>query len=136
MRTIMSLVSWTVNPCKNWSRDALDSFARFCISLLAVVAMGFAASPARADGFTGYFTITSLYFAEQNNFQYRVFGMPLIAACTNAVNWAYVNDSDPPSKGMVAAILLAYARWQANKSEYSDCQWILPHHRIPDLRIN
>jgi hypothetical protein len=85
------------------------SFARFCISLLAVVAIGFAASPARADGFTAFFTITGFYVSQQNNYQYRVFGMPAVTSCTNANNWAYVNDSDPASKGFVAAILFAYS---------------------------
>jgi hypothetical protein len=77
--------------------------------LLAVVAIGFAASPARADGVTSNFTITSFFVSQQNNFQYRVYGMPAVASCSNATTWAYVNDSEPSSKGIVTAILFAYA---------------------------
>jgi hypothetical protein len=63
---------------------------------------------ASADGWTGDFTITNLYVAGQNNFQYRVYGMPAVSTCTNGPNWGYVNDSDPGSAGFYAAILSAY----------------------------
>jgi hypothetical protein len=70
--------------------------------------LGAASGPVLADGWTADFTITNLYIAGENNFQYRLYGMPSVAACTSAPNWAYINDADPGSKGMVATLLGAY----------------------------
>ncbi len=64
---------------------------------------------ALADGWTPAFTITGVYVAGLNNFQYRVYGVPTQASCTNGPTWAYVNDSDGGSAGQYAAILSAYA---------------------------
>jgi len=66
------------------------------------------AQNAWADGWTTDFTITNLYIAGQNNFQYRVYGMPAVSTCTNGPTWAYLNDSDPGSAGFYAAMLGAY----------------------------
>jgi hypothetical protein len=63
---------------------------------------------ASADGWTTDFTVTNLYVSGQNNFQYRVYGMPAVSSCTNGPTWAYINDSDPGSQGFYAAILSAY----------------------------
>jgi len=68
----------------------------------------FLAQTAWADGWTSDFTITNLYIAGQNNFQYRVYGMPAVSSCTNGPTWAYLNDSDPGSAGFYAAMLGAY----------------------------
>jgi hypothetical protein len=106
MRTIVSLQ--TKDNCQGWRPDTANSFARFFIKILVVVAIGFAANSARADSWSSYFTITSIFVAGQNNFQYRVNGMPAVAECTNAPNWGYVNDGDAGSPGMVAAIYSAF----------------------------
>ena len=50
------------------------------------------AQNAWADGWTTDFTITNLYIAGQNNFQYRVYGMPAVSTCTNGSTWAYLNE--------------------------------------------
>jgi hypothetical protein len=67
-----------------------------------------ASNAALADGWTADFNITNLYVAQQNNFQYRVYGMAQVPACTNGTNWAYINDNDPGSAGYYAALLIAY----------------------------
>ena len=77
-------------------------------SVLSAIVLLLVSSSAFADGWTSNFSITSLYVSEQNNFQYRVYGFPAVAACTHATNWAYVNDSDAGSAGYYAALLTAY----------------------------
>jgi len=108
MRTIASLASQADDNCQGWRPDAANSFARLLIRILAVVAIGFAANSARADGWTSNFKITGIFVAQQNNNQYRVNGMPAVAACTNGTTWGYVNDADFGSPGMIAAIYSAY----------------------------
>jgi hypothetical protein len=54
------------------------------------------------------FTITGLYVAGENNFQYRAYGVGTLAMCPNSPNWAYVNDNDSGAKGRVATILAAF----------------------------
>jgi hypothetical protein len=105
MRAIVSLQN--DDNCQGWRPEPANSFARFFIRGPAVVAIGFAANSARADSWTGNFTITSIFVARQNNYQYRVNGMPAAAECTGTP-WGYVNDGDPGSQGMVAAIYSAY----------------------------
>lgn len=61
-----------------------------------------------ASAWTSDFTITNLYIAGENNFQYRVYGMPANSACSNGPTWGYVNDSDSGSKGQVATLLAAF----------------------------
>jgi hypothetical protein len=100
------LKTWMVDGCRI---DSITVCRRWLFKVLAVVALGVGAISARADGWTSDFTITSLYVAQQNNFQYRVYGMPPVASCTNATTWAYVNDADAGSPGSVAAILSAYS---------------------------
>jgi hypothetical protein len=87
MRTIVSLASQTADNCQGWRPDTAGSFARFFIKILVVVAIAFAANSARADGWTSNFTITGINVAQQNNYQYRVNGMPAVAACTNGTTW-------------------------------------------------
>ena len=70
--------------------------------------MGLAANSALADGWTTNFTITSIFVAQQNNYQYRVNGMPAVAECANGATWGYVNDADAGSPGMVAAFYSAF----------------------------
>jgi hypothetical protein len=69
----------------------------------------FASMQAFADEWTPEFRITALYVAGATNFHYRVFGMPNMPVCANGVNWAYVNEADPGSKGFIAAMLSAHA---------------------------
>jgi len=107
MRTIASLASQTNDNCQDRRRDTANSFARVFTRNLAVVAIVFAANSARADSWTSNFTITGIFVAGQNNYQYRVNGMPAAAECTG-YPWGYVNDSDAGSQGMVAAIYSAY----------------------------
>ncbi len=68
-----------------------------------------ASSSAFADGWTSDFNIANIYVAGQNNFQYRIYGMPPVASCTNGTNWAYLNDSDGGSAGYYATLLTAYS---------------------------
>lgn len=68
-----------------------------------------ASSSAFADGWTSDFTITNIYVANLNNFQYRIYGMPSVASCTNGSNWAYLNDSDGGSVGYYSTLMMAYA---------------------------
>lgn len=76
--------------------------------VIAALASAWVTVPAWADGWTSSFAITSVYIAQQNNFQYRINGMPADATCVNATTWGYINDSDPGSQGEVATILGAY----------------------------
>jgi hypothetical protein len=69
MRTIASLASQTG---QDRLRNTKNSFALIFIRILAIVAIGFAASSARADSWTSNFTITGIFVAGQNNYQYRV----------------------------------------------------------------
>lgn len=108
MRTIDSLASQADDTCQDRRRHTTNPFARVFIKSLAVVAIGFAANSARADSWTTNFTITGIFVAGQNNYQYRVNGMPAAAECPG-YPWGYVNDSDLGSQGMVAAIYSAYA---------------------------
>jgi len=78
-------------------RGTLAALASICVAV-----------PAWADGWTSTFTITSVYVAQQNNYQYRVNGMPADASCVNATTWGYINDLDAGSQGEVATILGAY----------------------------
>jgi hypothetical protein len=82
-------------------------------SIFRAVLLLLVSSSAFADGWTSDFTITNLYVAGQNNFQYRVYGMPTVASCTNGSNWGYINDIDPGSAGYYAAILTAYTTGKA-----------------------
>ena len=107
MRTTASLASQTDDNCQDRRRDTPNTFAFFFVRILAVVVIGFAANSARADSWTSNFTITGVFVAGQNNYQYRVIGMPVAAECTG-YNWGYVNDSDAGSAGWVAAIYSAY----------------------------
>jgi hypothetical protein len=66
------------------------------------------AAQAHADYWTGDFTISNLYIAAENNFQYRTYGTGTQAMCPNSPNWAYVNESDSGSKGKIATILAAF----------------------------
>jgi len=68
-----------------------------------------ASTSAFADGWTADFNITNIYVANQNNFQYRIYGMPAVASCTNGTNWAYINDSDNGSTGYYSTLLMAYS---------------------------
>jgi hypothetical protein len=108
MRTIALLASQIDDSCHGWRPDTANSFARFFIKSLAVVVIGIAANSARADSWTSNFTITGIFVAGQNNYQYRVNGMPAAAECAG-YPWGYVNDSDAGSAGMVAAFYTAYA---------------------------
>jgi hypothetical protein len=95
--------------CQGRRRQLVNSLRHYSVTALAVVGLGIAAIPAWADDvWTSTFTITNFYVAQQNNYQYRVYGMPTVASCTSATNWAYVNDADAGSPGTIAAILSAY----------------------------
>lgn len=61
-----------------------------------------------AGVWTSDFTITNLYVAGQDNYQYRVYGMPSNSGCASGPSWAYVNDGDPGSKGYIATILASF----------------------------
>jgi hypothetical protein len=91
--------------------DAVTVYRRWPLKVLAIVVLGLGALSARAvDGWTPTpFTITSVYVAQQNNFQYRVYGIPASSGCPNSTTWAYINDSDLGSPGYVAAILSAFS---------------------------
>jgi len=108
MRTAISPESRIDDRLQGSRRTPWKYLARRALDVLTVFALGLAALPAHADGWTSDCTITNLYVAGQNNFQYRVFGMPGIASCTSGQTWGYVNDADPGSQGFVAAILSAY----------------------------
>lgn len=58
---------------------------------------------------TGDFTITNIYVAGENNFQYRIYGMVPNSSCSNGSNWVYINKSDSGSEGFVAAMFTAFA---------------------------
>jgi hypothetical protein len=77
-------------------------------SILPALLLLLTCSPAFADGWTTNFTITGLFVSVQNNFQYRVYGLPPVASCTNGTTWAYINDSDGGSTGYYAALLTAF----------------------------
>jgi hypothetical protein len=82
------------------------SAAALCMGAAAVLSTPVA--NAQTSYWTGDFAITGLYVAGQNNFQYRTYGMGTQAMCPSSPNWAYINDSDSGSKGMVATILAAF----------------------------
>lgn len=64
--------------------------------------------PAAAGQWVSAFTVTSLFVSGENNYQYRLYGMPTVTACTNGPNWAFINDADSGSKGKVATLLGAF----------------------------
>ena len=78
---------------------------QFAICAFAIFGMS---TKALAAAWTADFTITALYVAGENNYQYRVYGIPTNAACSNGPTWAYVNDMDSGSKGEVVALLSAF----------------------------
>lgn len=90
------------------SRYRHPRIRRASLAIIAALASVCVAAPASADGWTSSFAITSVYIAQQNNFQYRINGMPAEATCVNATTWGYINDSDPGSQGELATILGAY----------------------------
>ena len=73
-----------------------------CLALLLV------SIDARSASWTSDFTITAIYVAGINNFQYRVHGMPAMPFCTNASNWAYINEEDAGAKGFILSVYTAF----------------------------
>lgn len=67
------------------------------------------AGHASAGQWVPYFRITNLFLSTPENFHYRVEGMPTVSTCTNATNWAYINESDPGSKTYIAVLTSAFA---------------------------
>lgn len=63
---------------------------------------------AHSAAWTSDFTITNIYVAGENNFGYRVYGMPAMPSCPNGTNWAYVNKVDSGSQGFATSIFTAF----------------------------
>lgn len=78
------------------------------LAVVATAALSMWVADAHANYWTGDFTITNLYVAGENNFQYRTYGAGSQPICPNSPNWAYVNDADSGSKGKIATILAAF----------------------------
>jgi len=74
-----------------------------CLALMLV------SIDARSASWTSDFTITGIYVAGKDNYQYRIYGMPAMPSCTNGSNWAFINESDLGSKGYVTSVYTAFA---------------------------
>src|SRR5689334_19767264 len=81
---------------------------RGIVRVVAAAVMALAGGAANAAEWRGYFTITNLYVAGLNNYQYRLYGSDVLPSCTSSPGWSYLNDSDSGSKGQVAALYAAF----------------------------
>ena len=91
-------------PINNYVRA---STWRCALSALLIPALALVSNNAWADGWTGFFTINSLYVSGPGNYAYRVYGFPSGTACTQT--WAYINQTDSGSQWYAASILTAYS---------------------------
>ena len=78
------------------------------IRIILAAALCLWCGPTVAGQWVSSFTVTRLFVAGENNFQYRVYGMPALPACASGPDWAYVNDADSGAKGKVATLLGAF----------------------------
>lgn len=76
--------------------------------LLCSVLVAFS-STGHATGWTGKFTITSLYISGADNLHLRVSGFSAVSACPTGPTWAYINQSASGAKTYIAALMAAYA---------------------------
>lgn len=77
-------------------------------AIIISVSLGLMSVPAWAGSYTSSFAITQYYVAAPGNYQYRISGMPSMSSCPSSPDWAYLEDTDPGSRGYIAAILSAF----------------------------